>query len=134
MRIRYSTENEFTAEELAALFASVGWASAKRPGELVRAMRNSHRVVSARIDGKTVGLANSISDGCMAAYVPYVLVHRDWQGRGIGRELVTRLLAEYVDFPRVALISYADAAGFYERCGLHRGDGKLPMFAGELPS
>lgn len=134
MWIRYSTQNEFTADDLAELFASVGWASAERPEELVRAMCNSHRVVSAWCEGKPVGLANSISDGCMAAYVPYVLVHRDWQGRGIGRELVTRLLNEYADFPRIALISYAEAVGFYERCGLHRGDGKLPMFAGSLPS
>lgn len=134
MSLQYDLTTEFEAEALVGLFEAVEWSSADYPEDLVQAMRNSHRVVSAWSGDKLVGIANSISDGFMAAYVPYVAVHPDWQGQGVGRELMQRLLAEYADFPRVALIAYEKAAGFYEHCGMERGDGKLPMFSGFLPA
>lgn len=133
MEVRYTLQEVLQADDLVGLFASVGWSSANFPEELERAMRRSHRVVSAWVGAELIGLANTISDGCMAAYVPYVAVRPEWQGQGVGREMMRRLLAEYESFPRVALIAYDEAAGFYERCGMTRGSGKQPMFSGTLP-
>lgn len=134
MNVVYVLNAVLSAEELVSLFRAVEWSSAEHPEALEQAMRNSHKVVSAWADDELIGLANSISDGFMAAYVPYVAVRPEWQGKGVGREMMRRLLAEYESFPRVALIAYDEAAGFYERCGMSRGKGKLPMYTGTLPS
>ena len=43
--------------------AANGWSSAEKPDELMAALRNSHSLETARLQGKLVGIANAISDG-----------------------------------------------------------------------
>jgi ribosomal protein S18 acetylase RimI-like enzyme len=44
-----------------------------------------------------VGFINAISDGLATAFLPWLEVLPDYQGRGIGRELTKRMLAELAD-------------------------------------
>jgi ribosomal protein S18 acetylase RimI-like enzyme len=132
MGITYSTTREFELEQLQRLFLSVGWSSGQYPQELCVAMRNSHHVVSAW-DGETlVGLINALSDGAMTAYFHYLLVHPEYQGRGVGRELVRAMLEAYQHCARKVLVAYDREVGFYEKCGFVRGDGATPMFVTHL--
>ncbi|MBN1192740.1 MAG: GNAT family N-acetyltransferase [Coriobacteriia bacterium] len=128
MAITYSHDKEFDRTALQGLFLSVGWSSGDYPDELVAAMRNSHRVVSAWDGGTLVGLINSLSDGVMTAYFHYLLVRPEYQSRGIGNHLVTTMLEEYRDYARKVLIAYDAEVGFYEHCGFEIGQGKSPMF------
>lgn len=132
MDIRLDETREFDRDALQDLFRSVEWDSANYPDALQECLRGSHTVVSAWIGERLVGLANAISDGCMTAYAPYVLVRPEFQGQGVGRLIMERLVERYRDLPRLALISYDNATGFYERCGFTRGDGKTPMFRTSL--
>ncbi|WP_373688066.1 GNAT family N-acetyltransferase [Acinetobacter sp. YH12208] len=47
-----------------------------------------HGLVTARINGQLVGLANAISDGSLGVYFPHLLIDPDWQRQGIGRRIM----------------------------------------------
>lgn len=132
MGVEYSTSKDFEREQLQSLFLSVEWESGHHPEKLQLAMQNSHSVFSAWENGRLVGLINAISDGVMAAYVPYLLVRPEYQGRGIGMQLVRMFLEEYRDCARKTLIAYDTAVPFYKRCGFEAGEGKKPMFVSSL--
>lgn len=122
----------FASNDLKDLFLSVDWDSGNHPEKLLRAMENSHAVVTAWQGGELAGLVNSISDGYMTAYIPYMVVRPDLQGRGVGRELMQRLMARYQDMPRVALIAYGRAVGFYQAQGFSQVQGTRAMFVSSL--
>lgn len=88
-----SDADEPSREELLELYGSVGWTTYTRePETLVRAIRGSLRVVTARVDGKLIGLARVVGDGATIAYLQDVLVHPSSQRAGLGRRLVEAAL------------------------------------------
>src|SRR5512139_3994111 len=95
MSIAYRETKEFTPTQLQDLFLSVGWDSGNHPERLQTAMRNSDRVESAWDGGMLVGLMTGISDGVMTTYFHYLLVRPEYQGNGIGKELMRRMLDHY---------------------------------------
>jgi len=60
----------------------------------------------------------AISDGVLAAYIPLLEVRRAWRGRGIGAELVRRLLAQLDAVYMVDVVCDADLVPFYQRFGM----------------
>lgn len=134
MKIKYKKIKDFKDKELQDLFLSVGWDSGNYPDKLKKAIKNSHTVYSAwdfdveDSHEKLIGLINSISDGVMTVYFHYLLVRPEYQGRGIGKELVKLMLAEYEDFARKVVIAYDREVEFYKKCGFEVGEDKSPMF------
>lgn len=127
MEIEYKNIKDFTSEELGELFLSVNWSSGKYPENLKIAMGNSHAVFSAWDGDKLIGLINSLSDGIMTAYFHYLLIRPEYQGKGIGENLVNNMLEKYKDYSRKVLISYDKEIEFYEHCGFKIGKGTTPM-------
>jgi ribosomal protein S18 acetylase RimI-like enzyme len=84
---------EVDLAQLARLFDSVGWEHRTRDAErLAQMVRDSMYNLSAYEGATLVGYVRAISDGAFNAYVPNVAVLPAYQRRGIGRELVRRLL------------------------------------------
>jgi len=103
--------------QLARLFERVGWQHRTRdPDRLAQMTRGSMYAVSAHHGEKLVGYARAISDGAFNAYVSTVAVHPDHQRRGIGRELLRRLLAGR-DGIQFVLHAAPEVHPFYLRCG-----------------
>lgn len=90
-------EQDFDAEEMYALYDSVGWEGYTADvGKLCRGLRNSHLVLTARDDaGTLLGLARTVSDDEHIVYVQDLLVRPEAQRRGIGRALLERLKERY---------------------------------------
>lgn len=128
MNIKYKKTKVFKKKELKDLFLSVGWSSGKYPDRLVKAMRNSDSVVSAWDGEKLIGLINALSDGIMTAYFHYLLVDPDYQAKGIGRNLVKKILVKYAGYARKVVIAYNTEIKFYEKCGFKVGKKASPMF------
>lgn len=130
--IEYSDTRDIPIESVLGLYRANNWSAADRPEELHRALLNSHSLITAW-DGETlVGLANAISDGSLVVYYPHTLVLPEYRRRGIGRELMTRLMARYSGFHQQILIADQQAAEFYRKCGFTRAGRTEPMwiFAG----
>ncbi len=130
--IIYSESKNFNRNELESLFLSVNWSSGEYPDELVIAMRNSHSVISAWHEGQLIGLVNCLSDGIMTAYFHYLLVHPDFQGEGIGQELIQRMLKKYESYSRKVLIGYDKKVPFYEKMGFKKGKDVTALFITDL--
>jgi ribosomal protein S18 acetylase RimI-like enzyme len=91
--IDYRDTHGVDLDQLAALFNAVGWnrRTADRD-RLTQLVRGSLYVVSAWDGDRLVGFARAISDGAFNAYISTVAVLPEYQKRGIGRELIRRLL------------------------------------------
>ncbi|MBK7143298.1 MAG: GNAT family N-acetyltransferase [bacterium] len=74
----------------------VGWPNPPSPETHLRILQQSDYVVLA-IDDETnqvVGFVTAISDKILSAYIPLLEVLPEYQFRGIGRELMERMLTQ----------------------------------------
>lgn len=134
MEIEYRQTKEFTADELKSLFLSVNWESGKYPEKLVRAMHNSTKVISAWDGNRLVGLVRALDDGETVAFLHYLLVDPDYQGRHIGDELMKRIMAFYEDLLYVKIMPSAPGTiPFYERYGFQQYDNYSAMVRKRFP-
>ena len=95
----------------------VDWPTRPSPERHLEILRGSDYVVLARDgeDGRVVGFVTAISDGVLSAFIPLLEVLPEWQGQGIGSELVRRILAELEEFYMVDLMCDPELQPFYER-------------------
>lgn len=109
-----------TADELEGFF--VGWPSPPEPDLHLRLLEGSEHVVLAREaeSGRVVGFVTAIGDGVLSAYIPLLEVLPEYQGKGVGTELVRRMLALLEDRYMVDLCCDEDLVAFYERFGMTR--------------
>ena len=116
-KIKYKYQKDISKDQVIALYESVQWSSAEKPNVLLKALKNSHTVVTAWDGQKLVGLGNAISDGHLVVYYPHLAVHPEYQGKGIGTEIVERMQEKYQDFHQQSLIADGKAVEFYKKCG-----------------
>ena len=116
-----------TPERLPGFF--VGWPNPPSPATHRRILAGSdHRVLALDgADGPVVGFVTAISDGVLSAYVPLLEVVPDYQGRGIGKELTRRLLAQLDGLYMVDLSCDAELVPFYEALGMTRLDAAMGL-------
>ena len=100
----------------------VGWPEPPAPERHLELLRGSDHVVLARDGERVVGFVTAISDGVLSAYVPLLEVLPEYQGRGIGSELMRCLLARLEHLYMVDLCCDADLEPFYRRLGLQTWD------------
>lgn len=124
--VRYTDSLEgVTAEQLHGFF--VGWPDPPSPEIHLKLLGGSWAVVLA-VETDTeciVGFITAISDGVSAAYIPHLEVLPEYQGQGIGSELVRQMLAKLHDLYMVDLICDPDVQPFYERLGMRRYSGMI---------
>ncbi len=130
--IEYKDIHEFSAEDLRDLFLSVEWSSGHFPEKLQIAMRNFETVISAWDGYKLVGMICAMDDGIMTAYIHYLLVRPEYQAKGIGKVLVTKVKEIYDDYLRIVIVGYDDEVGFYESCGFEKAEDASPLFITDL--
>jgi GNAT superfamily N-acetyltransferase len=121
-------------KQVAALLLALGRDAqvARLDGRLADVLHHSTFVVSAWDGAALVGAARVISDGLAVALVQHLGVHPDYQGRGIGGDLLRRCLARYGHTTLVALVDDPADAGFYAHFGF-QPTGLAMVKGAELP-
>jgi ribosomal protein S18 acetylase RimI-like enzyme len=122
--ITYTTTIEgLTAEQLTGFF--VGWPKPPSPETHLRLLNNSDHIVLARDEasGQVVGFITAIADHVLFAYIPLLEVLPEYQGKGIGQELVRRMLKELDGIYSVDLLCDEEVQPYYERTGMFRAVG-----------
>lgn len=104
-----------------------GWASRPSPQTHLRILRGSTHVVLARdIESRRiVGFINAISDGVNSAFIPLLEVLHDYRSRGIGSELVKRMLDLLRDYPCIDLCCDPELQSLYSKLGMTPSVGML---------
>jgi N-acetylglutamate synthase-like GNAT family acetyltransferase len=110
-----------TAEEFERLFRSSGWTEALdvAADRLAATLPHAWYAVCARRGGHILGTGAMLSDGVLHALIVNVIVVPEMRGRGIGTEIMKRLVArcQEAGVLQVQLFSARGKRGFYERLG-----------------
>ena len=130
--VRYATMISYidtiagiAAEHLHGFF--VGWPNPPAPATHLRILANSYAILLACDDatGHIVGFITAISDGVSCAYIPHLEVLPAYQGRGIGSELVRRMLERLRHIYMIDLICDTDVQPFYAGLGMQPYTGMI---------
>ena len=130
MNITYVTDQfAFDSHGIMELFESVGWKEDSDNDIAFTGLLKSSHLVLAFDDSKLVGLIRSMSDDIYCSTIDVLLVHKDYQGKHIGSELIKRMrdLLSHVKYIIVAP-NEIENASLYQRCGFTLTDGCLLMY------
>jgi ribosomal protein S18 acetylase RimI-like enzyme len=117
--------DELEERQLTGFF--VGWPDPPSPATLLRILAQSQfRWVAVDRDShQVVGFVNAISDGVLSAYIPLLEVLPEYQGQGIGQELMRRMMQSTAHLYMCDLLCDAELQPYYEKLGMRRGQGML---------
>lgn len=96
--LKYTEQKIFTQEQVQKLFLSVNWIFENYPERLYKALMHSSTVLTAWDDEKLVGITRVLDDTEMLAQVHYVIVHPDYQGKGIAGQMIEYIKEKYKNF------------------------------------
>jgi ribosomal protein S18 acetylase RimI-like enzyme len=105
-----------TPEQLGGFFQ--GWPNQPGPSKHLAILQGSDHVVLAFDGARVVGFISATSDGVLSAHVPLLEVLSEYQGRGIGSELVRQMLEKLSGLYIVDLVCDPELQGFYARFGM----------------
>lgn len=120
-QISYKVNESIKAEELSKIFKTSG---IKRPSDdlnrLQRMIKNSNVLITAWNNNQLIGVARAITDYCYCCYLSDLAVNKNYQNRGVGKELV-RLLKEHIgDEVALLLLSSPTAMEYYPKIGFEK--------------
>jgi ribosomal protein S18 acetylase RimI-like enzyme len=92
----------------------------RRPEDLQRAYANSMFKCFVLDGGTVVGAGRALADGVDCSYLCDVVVHPDFQGRGLGRAIVLKLMDLSAGHSKIILYHSPGKAGFYRKFGFRR--------------
>ncbi|MFV8376624.1 GNAT family N-acetyltransferase [Flavobacterium sp. LB1P62] len=128
MDIQISEIKDLKIEDVIALYKANQWSSADKPEQLFNGLLNSDTLITAWKNKKLVGLGNAISDGYLVVYYPHLLVHPDYQGKGIGKMIFDKMQEKYSGFHMQMLTADGKAIDFYKKNGFERAGQTEPMW------
>ena len=128
MDIEIKKTKEVNKEKIIELYQANKWSSAEKLDLLYKALMNSDSLITAWDGNRLVGLGNAISDGYLVVYYPHLLVHPDYQGKGIGRMIVDRFQKKYGNFHQQMLTADGRAIDFYRKCGFEKAGSTQSMW------
>lgn len=117
--ISYAEAPAVSAQQLAELFRSSG---IRRPVDdlprLEKMLQHSNLVIGGFAGGRLVGIARALTDFSYCCYLSDLAVRKEYQRRGIGRELIDRVKRRIGDRSMLLLLSSPDAMTYYPGIGL----------------
>lgn len=124
MQYKYNLD-DISSDMLRGFF--VDWPNPPSPQTHLKLLENSSNVVIA-VDEQSkqvVGFITAISDGVLSAYIPFLEVLPAYKNRGIGKELIKRMLDELSNIYMIDLCCDDDLIPLYEKFGMIRSNGML---------
>jgi predicted N-acetyltransferase YhbS len=83
--------------------------------------KNANLIVTARKDGKLIGVARSITDFAYCTYLSDLAVDIDYQNQGIGKKLIEET-KKGAPQTKIILLSAPAAVDFYPKIGMKKHD------------
>lgn len=120
LNIELRLDKEFDSDLVIDLYKLNNWSSAEKPDKLIKALKNSDTLILAFNGEKMVGVAYAISDGHLVVYYPHMLIHPDFQGKGIGTIMMKRFQEIYKGFHMQMLVADGKAIDFYRKNGFEK--------------
>jgi len=100
----------------------------KKPEHLELSFTNSRFKCFVFSDGALVGAGRALADGVDCSYICDVAVHPDYQGRGLGKAIVSRLRDLSAGHRKIILYANPGKEGFYQKLGFLRMRTAMAIF------
>ncbi|MEG3638668.1 GNAT family N-acetyltransferase [Magnetococcus sp. PR-3] len=113
------------------LFQAVGW-PVLEPSIMQRAIDGSVYFVHVQVQGQTIACGRLVGDGALYNYLQDVIVHPDYQGMGVGQQIVKTLLSwlnTHTPNRFIGLIAAEGKAEFYKQFGFLLRDAQSPAMS-----
>ena len=121
MALDYAAEDHLVVDEMVDIFRRSGLAE-RRPIDdrslMARMAAGANLIVTARDNGRMVGLARSVTDFAYCVYLSDLATDRTYQGQGIGRRLIDMTRQAAGAKANLILVSAPNAMAFYDKIGL----------------
>ena len=120
--ITYSFDRKLNGEQIFELYNNAGL---NRPSDknLLQAMfDNSNLILTAWSGEVLVGVARSVTDFVYCCYLSDLAVRKEYQHKGIGKQLVHRTKAHIGDKVMLLLLSAPTAMEYYPKIGMEKAD------------
>lgn len=122
----YSLEN-LNWEELSRLYLAAPLGH-KDPSDLKIAFSNSMFNCFVYDSGKLIAVGRALADGRDCSYICDVAVHPDYQGLGIGKQVVSKLVDLSKDHKKIILYAAPGKEPFYRKLGFKRMATAMAIF------
>lgn len=120
--IDYNIENGLEVEEFRMVLVNSTLGQRRpvtEPIRLARMIEHGNLIITARDNGRLIGVARSLTDFAFCTYLSDLAVDEAYQKQGIGKELIrqTKLAAPEA---KLILLSAPAATGYYPKIGMKR--------------
>ncbi len=92
----------------------------KSPGDLTTVFSNSRFKCFVYDDDVLVGVGRALADGVDCSYIADVAVHPEYQGMGLGKAIIAKLVALSRGHNKIILYANPGKEGFYRKLGFYR--------------
>ena len=103
----------------------------KSPDWLRSAFSNSRYKFFGSEGGAIIAAGRAVADGFDCSYICDIAIHPDHQGRGLGKEMMARLVAASRGHRKIILYAVPGREGFYRNFGFRRMRTAMAIFADE---
>lgn len=100
----------------------------KKAADLKISFTNSRFTCLVYDRGKLIGAGRALADGIDCSYICDLAVHPGYQGSGIGRGIVERLVELSRGHRKIILYSAPGKEGFYHKLGFRRMNTAMAIF------
>ena len=100
----------------------------KDPKDLKTVFANSRYVYFVYDEDKLIGAGRALADGVDCSYICDVAVHPKYQGRGIGRKIISQLVDASKKHKKILLYSVPGKETFYGKFGFKKMKTAMAIF------
>lgn len=118
MKYTITKNGEVAASEIENLRTAIGWDNTE--GQCQKALENAYCRYIVRFEGKLIAYLSVISDGVVDAFLVDLMVHPDFQRKGIGTMIVRQALTDLKDKVQCVHVTFnPDEKTFYKHIGFY---------------
>jgi len=77
---------------------------------------------------KLIGVGRALADGVDCSYICDVVIHPEYQGQGIGKSIVSKLVEFSNGYNKIILYSYPGKEDFYRKLGFAKMNTAMAIF------
>ena len=125
MKINYANEPNLTAAEFIDVLSRSTLAERRPVDQLERVermLRGADVIITARCDGRLVGVSRAITDFAYCTYLSDIAVDEQFQRQGIGRQLIEDTHSAAGLETRLILLAAPKARTYYPHIGMQPHD------------
>lgn len=100
----------------------------KKPEDLKVVYKNSKYMCFLYIGVQLIGAGRALADGLDCSYICDVVTHPSFQGRGIGKQIINKLVDFSHDYNKIILYSNIGKENFYAKLGFAKMNTAMAIF------